>query len=231
MSALLEIIRNRKLLLISACCLILSGIQAQDSLQKKNYHVVGTGIQLLRSPNKSDGHDLNYINYKLPAVTVFYRYVYHVVPGKSLTSANAYFTYRKGYGYSQSGGLGGGETYQGSFESCRFDLGLSKLLTFGKRNGFNIGGGFGLGALLYSKGEVEYFSYSGGSSSSSTKSISKSNALSKINFGVNFEMNQRFKVSEGSFVLIGSKSQLELPDGFGARLGLTETIFLAYMFR
>lgn len=220
----------QRVLVISTLCFLISPkfINAQDSLRKRNYHVIGFGTQFLSNIANVYGHDRNIITYNQPALSLFYRYFFSHTPGKSVTTANAHFTYRNAEGYSESGGMGGSSSYKGKFELVRFDIGLSRLATLGKRKGFNVGGGFGLGGLIYSRGEMRESWFSQGVSGSSVVSISKADLLNKINASINFEMNQRFKVNHRSFVILGSKFQIETPEGFSARIGLMETIFLAY---
>lgn len=204
----------QRVLSISTLCFLLFSfkINAQDSLYLKRYHVGGVGVQFL-SGASTDGNPSYTITYQEPAVSLFYRYFFPWTPGKSVTSANLYLTHRNGYVSSSSYSGGSGNTNDnGNFESYRFDLGLSRLATLGKRKGFNIGGGFGIGGLFYSTGKM------------------KTN-LNRVNLSLNFEIHQRFKVSKKSFLILGSKMQIESPEGFVRRPIFIETVFLAYMFR
>lgn len=226
-----KIVLFQKVLFLSTFCFLFLGITAQDSLYKIKHHVIGIGPQFLREPYNNYGHDKNYITYNKPAYTAFYRLFFNYNKKYSSTSANIYFTYRKAFGYSQSGGMGGSSSYEGIFELCRFDIGLSRFVAFGRRRGFNLGGGFGLGGLIYSNGEIKEYSYSQGNSVSASVSLRNLDLLNKVNAYMNFELSQRFKVFEKSFIMVGSKFQLESPEGFNARIGLTETMFVAYVFK
>ncbi len=204
----------------------------QDSLYKSNYHVVGCGVQFLRDTYYLYGHNKSSITYNQPSINILYRYFFPWKLGKSITSANVNINYRTATGYSESGGLGGSSIYKGSFNVYRFDVGLSRLRTLGAKKGFYIGGGFALGGLIYSSGNLISTDYSGNKIVTNPDiSISKSELLSKVNVNVNFEMSTRFKLTAKSFLLVGSKFQIESPEGFNARIGIAETLFLAYMFK
>lgn len=139
--------------------------------------------------------------------------------------------YRKGSGSSSSGGLGGGSYSYGDFELLRLDIGVSKAIAPSGLKGFLISGGLNIGALIFTKGEVKDSESSGATNyyQSSVKSIYTE--LDPINISINFEISQRFKLNQRSFVLAGFKTQVETPEGFGTRIGLVETIFLGYLFR
>lgn len=210
----LKIQSKQKVLVMSTFCFLFCvvNMQSQDSIKKKCYHVVGFGTQFLNNIDKKDGGHIYNVNYHQPGLSLFYRYFFPYAFEKSITSANLFLSYREANAQTSTYSSGGNSFKNGYFEICRFDIGLSRLALLGKKKGINIGGGFGLGGLIYSNGEM------------------KSN-LYKVNASINFEISQRFKLSQRSFVLVGFKTQVETPEGFGTRLGLIETVFLGYMFR
>lgn len=203
----------KKIFINSFCFLIFSfNIKAQDSIVKKNYHVVGVGSQMVLPIERIFNTNFNSLTYNQPAYSFFYRYFFPFTSGKSVTSANLYITYRSADGEINVISSSGSSHYQDRLKMCRFDIGLSRFAVLGKRSGFQIGGGFGLGGLIYSSGSLKENLY-------------------RVNVYGNFEMNQRFTITKKSYLLMGSKSQLESADGFGYRLGISETVFVAYMFR
>ena len=221
----------QRVLSVSTLCFLLFSFKsnAQDSIIKKNYHVVGVGSQMALPIERIIYTNLNSLTYNQPAYSIFYRYFFPFIPGKSVTSANLYITYRSADGKKNVISQGGSDYYRARLEMCRFDLGLSRLAVLGKRKGFQIGGGFGLGGLIYTNGKLEKVDYYGNVLSS--ESIKQSGLLNRVNAYINLEMNQRFRISKRSYLLVGSKSQLESADGFGYRLSVSETVFVAYMFR
>lgn len=94
-----------------------------------------------------------------------------------------------------------------------------------------ISGGLNIGALIFTKGGVinSKFSLAPNYYQSSGKSIYT--ALDPINVSINFEISQRFRLSQRSFLLVGLKTQIETPEGFGTRIGFVETGFIGFMFR
>jgi hypothetical protein len=203
----------QRVLTVSTLCFLLFSTKsiAQDSIVKKSYHVVGVGIQGILPIEREVYTNFNSLTYNQPAYSIFYRHFFSFTPGKSVNSANLYITYRSVDAKKNVVSSSGSNHYQGKLDICRFDLGLSRLVVLGKRKGFQIGGGFGLGGLIYSSGNLKENLY-------------------RVNAYGNFEMNQRFKISKKSYLLMGSKSQLESADGFGYKLGVSETVFIAYMF-
>jgi hypothetical protein len=222
----------QRVLSVSTLCFLLYPFNsnAQDSLSKKNYHVVGIGALVSNNIDKNDDNAKYTVNFSQPAASILYRHFFNHGSSKSITTANAYITYKNASIKTSSFSMGSRAIYQkGLIDLVRFDIGLSRLAVLGKRKGFQIGGGFGLGGLIYTSGTLDNIDYLGNVISS--ESIKKSGLLNRVNAYINFEMNQRIRVSQNSNILIGCKSQIGSSEGFRTQLGVSETLFVAYMFK
>lgn len=201
---------------------------SQDSLLRKPQHVIGYAIQ--RTPNtaKHVNHAVSRATYETPNYNLFYRFL-SPVDSNWMMAYTASFDYRRGYGYSYDGGLGGGASISGDFEFCRLQLGISPQRRYGKSRNFVFGGGLTMGYLIYAKGNIEHHSFSQGVTTDSKESVYK--VISKMYVSLNFEISHAFKIAPKQYFILGIKQYFESPDYKATRLNLTTSLFLAYNLR
>lgn len=226
------IVLFQKVLFLSTFCFLFLGITAQDTLRKKNSHVVGFGVQLLADRSRSEAHDFGRVGYDKPGAIIFYRFIKQKSGNKNKSVIfNSNLFYRKGSGATSSGGLGGHSSISGEFELLRLDFGAALGINVYKGRGPNIIGGANIGALIYSNGRARYSEFSGYNNYRNSYYKPVYRALTPINISVNLEINQKIHLVQKSSLLLGAKVQIETPEGFGAPLGMNSTFFIGYVFR
>lgn len=210
------------ILLLSRFCAF-----SQDSLIKKNCHVVGFGSQFLTDRSIARGHGRAIVNYNLPGYEAFYRFeMVNKKQGKFCIGLS--LCYREGQGnYYGDGAISWSSSWSGSFKVVRAQISPSYVWTFGKRKSFGFGTGLYIGFKLYADGETKHDFHDGFANIHTSEMINSGEQIDRMHFGNYVEFQQRFKFIGKTKLFLGVKGGFDSNEGYSSTMSLFVTPFLA----